>query len=82
MWITYARDLHMLAMAFVTASLGFGFLRPGYTAGASVAVGENEQAAVAGCVTATNGGATFFPSAPHPGVEGGGSRRSVDDFVD
>lgn len=30
----FAHDLHNLAIAFAVASLGFGFLRPGFTAGA------------------------------------------------
>ncbi|MET0369810.1 MAG: MFS transporter [Sphingobium sp.] len=51
----FAQDLHSLAIVFAIASLGFGFLRPGYTAGASLAVSEAEQAVVAGQVTASNG---------------------------
>ncbi|WP_242124034.1 MFS transporter [Sphingobium sp. Sx8-8] len=58
--ITLAHDLHMLAMAFALASLGFGFLRPGFTAGASLAVEDEEQGIVAGHVTATNGSAFLF----------------------
>jgi MFS family permease len=50
-----ARDLHMLVVAFCVASLGFGILRPGFTAGASLAVGAREQGPVAGLVTALNG---------------------------
>ncbi|MCC4256266.1 MULTISPECIES: MFS transporter [Sphingobium] len=50
-----AHDLHALAIAFAIASLGFGFLRPGFTAGASLAVREQEQGLVAGHVTAVNG---------------------------
>lgn len=50
-----AHDLHALAIAFAIASLGFGFLRPGFTAGASLAVQEDEQGVVAGHVTAVNG---------------------------
>jgi MFS family permease len=53
--IAFARDLHTLAVAFAVASLGFGFLRPGFTAGASLAVGQREQALVAGGVTSVNG---------------------------
>jgi MFS family permease len=62
----YADDLHMLAIAFATSALGFGFLRPGYTAGASLAVEEGEQAAVAGYVTAINGGS--FALGPAIGI--------------
>lgn len=36
-------------------SLGFGFTRPGFTAGASLAVPLAEQGAVAGVITAANG---------------------------
>ena len=56
----FAADLHMLAIAFAIASLGFGFLRPGYTAGASLAVSEEEQALVAGHVTSVNGVVFLF----------------------
>lgn len=47
--------LHGLVVAFALASLGFGLLRPGFTAGASLAVGSREQGSVAGRVTAVNG---------------------------
>ena len=48
------------------ASLGFGFFRPGFTSGASLAVGPHEQNAVAGMVTSVNGVA--FIAAPAIGV--------------
>jgi MFS family permease len=41
--------------AFSLASLGYGFCRPGFTAGASLAVDQDEQGAVAGAITAVNG---------------------------
>ncbi len=41
--------------AFALASLGYGFCRPGFTAGASLAVDQDEQGAVAGAITAVNG---------------------------
>ena len=53
-----ATSLHAISVAFALSSLGFGFVRPGFTAGASLAVGAEEQGAVAGRVTAVNG-ATF-----------------------
>lgn len=53
--VALATDLHGITVAFAVASLGFGFLRPGFTAGASLAVGEPEQGIVAGRVTAVNG---------------------------
>lgn len=51
----FAANLHSMAVAFALASLGFGFLRPGFTAGASLAVGTREQGVVAGRVTSVNG---------------------------
>ncbi len=53
--IALAGDTHALAVAFAVASLGFGFVRPGFTAGASLAVGAHEQSLVAGRVTSVNG---------------------------
>jgi MFS family permease len=53
--IALASDLHAIAVTFAIASLGFGFLRPGFTAGASLAVGASEQGVVAGRVAAVNG---------------------------
>jgi len=53
--IALSGTLHALAVSFAIASLGFGFLRPGFTAGSSLAVGSREQAQVAGRVTAING---------------------------
>jgi hypothetical protein len=53
--VAFAHGLHGTAVAFAVASLGFGFLRPGFTAGASLAVTSAEQGAVAGRVTALNG---------------------------
>lgn len=61
-----ATSLYGLSVAFALASLGFGFIRPGYTAGASLAVGADEQGAVAGRVTAVNGAA--FVLGPSIGV--------------
>lgn len=40
---------------FAIASLGFGLARPGFTAGASLAVTQDEQARVAGAIGAVNG---------------------------
>lgn len=64
--IAFARDIHGLAVAFGLASLGFGFLRPGFTAGASLAVGTREQGLVAGRVTAVNG--AVFVLGPSIGI--------------
>jgi MFS family permease len=48
-------DLYGITLGFAIASLGFGFTRPGFTAGASLAVPLSEQGAVAGVITAANG---------------------------
>ena len=39
----FAYDLHTIALGFAVASLGFGLYRPGFTAGASLAVSRAEQ---------------------------------------
>ena len=48
-------DLYGITIGFAVASMGFGFTRPGFTAGASLAVPLAEQGAVAGVITAANG---------------------------
>jgi MFS family permease len=50
-----ASDLYGITIGFAAASIGFGFTRPGFTAGASLAVPLSEQGAVAGVITAANG---------------------------
>jgi len=40
---------------YALTSLGFGFARPGFTAGASISVDMGEQARVAGAIAAVNG---------------------------
>jgi MFS family permease len=50
-----ANDLYGITISFAVASLGFGFTRPGFTAGASLAVPLAEQGAVAGVITSANG---------------------------
>ena len=62
----FSQSLHMLAVAYGLASLGFGFVRPGFTAGASLAVGMDEQGAVAGRTTSVNG--AVFVLGPSIGV--------------
>jgi len=62
----YANSLHMIAVSFALTALGFGLLRPGFTAGASLAVGPAEQGAVAGQVTSING--AVFVLGPSIGV--------------
>jgi len=48
-------DLYGITLGFALASLGFGFTRPGFTGGASLAVPLAEQGGVAGLITAANG---------------------------
>lgn len=50
-----ANDLYGITLSFGLASLGFGFTRPGFTGGASLAVPMSEQGSVAGLITAANG---------------------------
>jgi len=40
---------------YAISSIGFGFARPGFTAGSSLAVGAGEQARAAGAIAAVNG---------------------------
>ena len=58
-----ALNLYGLVIAFALASLGFGFTRPGFTAGASLAVPTSEQGGVAGVITAANGISYVFAPA-------------------
>lgn len=62
----FATDLYGIATAFALSSLGFGFTRPGFTAGSSLAVGAKAQGSVAGKVTSINGAA--FVLGPSIGV--------------
>jgi MFS family permease len=62
----FATSLYGIALSFALASLGFGFTRPGFTAGASLAVGPEGQGSVAGKVTSVNGAA--FVLGPSIGV--------------
>jgi MFS family permease len=55
MWTMGAQNLYGITLGFALASLGFGFTRPGFTAGASLAVPLAEQGAVAGVITSANG---------------------------
>ena len=64
--IVVADDLYGLVLGFGIASLGFGFTRPGFTAGSSLAVSLAEQGSVAGVITAANG--ISFVAAPAIGM--------------
>jgi MFS family permease len=61
-----AGTMYGITLGFALASLGFGFFRPGFTSGASLAVSPEEQNAVAGMVTSVNGVA--YIAAPAAGV--------------
>ena len=64
--LAVATDYHAIVVAYGLTGLGFGFARPGYTAGPSLSCTPAEQGAVAGAVTAINGGA--FILAPAIGI--------------
>lgn len=59
-------DFYGISMGFAIASLGFGLFRPGFNAGASLAVKRHEQGDVAGKIASVNGAAYIF--APAVGV--------------
>lgn len=61
-----ATSLYGIALAYALASMGFGFVRPGFTAGSSLAVGPAAQGSVAGKVTSINGAS--FVLGPSIGV--------------
>jgi MFS family permease len=61
-----AGSLYGIAMSYALASIGFGFTRPAFTAGSSLAVGRSLQGVVAGHVTSING--LSFVIAPTLGV--------------
>ncbi len=61
-----ADNLYGLVIGFALSSLGFGFTRPGFTAGASLAVPTAEQGGVAGAITAANG--ISYVAAPSIGM--------------
>lgn len=56
-------DLHAIALGMAIASLGFGLYRPGFTAGASLAVSRAEQGQIGGIVASVNG-AAYVVAAP------------------
>ena len=64
--IALAPNFHALVLAYALASLGYGFARPGFTAGASLSVGDRDQGSVAGAITAVNG--SCFIVAPAIGI--------------
>jgi MFS family permease len=50
-----ATSLYSIATSYALSSIGFGFTRPAFTAGSSLAVGRRLQGLVAGRVTSING---------------------------
>jgi Major Facilitator Superfamily len=56
-------DFYGITLGFALASLGFGLYRPGFTAGASLAVRRSEQGDVAGKIASLNGSAYIFTPA-------------------
>lgn len=64
--IAVAGNLHSIALGFAVSSLGFGLYRPGFTAGASLAVTRPEQGQVSGKVASVNGASYIY--APALGV--------------
>lgn len=53
--VAFAPQYGGVVVGYALASLGFGFARPGFTAGASLAVSMNEQARAAGAIGAVFG---------------------------
>jgi MFS family permease len=64
--VAFSPDYHTLVVGFALCSLGYGFARPGFTAGASLSVGHEEQGAVAGAISSINGASVII--APVLGV--------------
>ena len=64
--IAFAPSYWAVVAGYALASLGYGFCRPGFTAGASLAVTGAEQGRAAGAIAAINGSSVIF--APVLGV--------------
>jgi len=64
--LSIAHNLHSIALGFAIASMGFGLYRPGFAAGASLAVTRAEQGQVSGIVASIAGAAYIL--APTGGV--------------
>lgn len=61
--VALAHDYSTVVAGYALSSLGFGFARPGFTAGSSLAVEWKDQARVAGAIAAVNGiNAVFAPA--------------------
>ncbi len=64
--IAFAPTFPLVVAGYALTSVGFGFMRPGYAAGASLAVRPSEQARAAGAITAVNGASSLL--APVTGI--------------
>jgi predicted MFS family arabinose efflux permease len=64
--LAIAGDLHLIALGYAIASLGFGLFRPGTTAGTSLAVTRAEQGQASGIVASLAGASYIY--APALGV--------------
>jgi predicted MFS family arabinose efflux permease len=64
--LAMAGDLHLIALGYAIASLGFGLFRPGTTAGTSLAVTRAEQGQASGIVASLAGASYIY--APALGV--------------
>lgn len=64
--LAVAADLHLIALGYAIASLGFGLFRPGTTAGTSLAVTRAEQGQASGIVASLAGASYIY--APALGV--------------
>jgi MFS family permease len=53
--VAFAPTYSGVVLGYALSSLGYGFCRPGFTAGSSLAVSEAEQARAAGAIAAVNG---------------------------
>jgi MFS family permease len=53
--VAFSPDYAAVALGYAISCLGYGFARPGFTAGASLSVGAKDQARAAGAIAAING---------------------------
>lgn len=75
----YASSLYAMATTYAISCVGFGFTRPGFTAGSSLAVDRSLQGAVAGRVTSVNGAA--FILGPSIGIGLYGIAQALPYFI-
>ena len=75
----FASSLYAMATTYAISCIGFGFTRPGFTAGSSLAVDRSLQGAVAGRVTSVNGAA--FILGPSIGIGLYGISQALPYFI-